>query len=133
MRATKKSRKSNTRKSNTRSNIWAVLWQQERVFMFLWASLFVFGVYVLGHSLWMWQRISVAQARLGEIQQQAQDKRNDNQQITERIRVLSSPEGQEQWARKNNFSRPEEVVYFLQPTQTPIGATQAPIRAQRLP
>jgi hypothetical protein len=124
MRATKKSRK---------GNIWTVLWQQERVFLFLGVSLLVFGVYVMGHSLWMWQRISVARARLIGVERQVQGKRDDNQQIAERIRVLSSLEGQEQWARKNNFSRSEEVVYFLQPTQASLGVTQAPSGTQRLP
>jgi cell division protein FtsB len=122
MRTTKKSRK---------SSIWSVLWQQERVFMLLWVSLLLFGVYVLGHGLLMWQRLSVAQGHLSELQQKAEEKRNDNQQIAERIRVLSSPEGQEQWARKNNFSRPEEVVYFLQPKQAPLLGVG--VGAQRLP
>jgi cell division protein FtsB len=73
--------------------------------------------YVVIHGILMWQQIRTAQANLDSIQKNVQDTQVNNQHIQERIRLLNSPEGQEQWAREKNFSRVGEVVYFLQPSQ----------------
>jgi cell division protein FtsB len=92
------------------------LWKQERPLMIGTCCLLFAGIYVLGHGLFMWQSISQARLHLTDLQQQTLAEKENNQQIQERIRQLRSPEGQEKWAREQNFSRQGEVVYFLQPS-----------------
>jgi cell division protein FtsB len=95
---------------------WRFLFQQETVLTVAALVLVLLGVYVLVHALRMGGQIREAKIHLSQAQQEVTEKSKNNQLLRERIHSLSSPEGQEQWARENKYSRQGEVVYFLQST-----------------